>query len=147
MYGRLLYSKTERFEKLGVLLVGLLEVSLSDDMTQRLKLSATVRCSYPIEPRSVGKRNKIILSDALQLHPNQELILCVARSWKWYQGLTKGRVKSLQELSKMERTSVETITRNLPLSSLKSNQIERLLRGQHTPDLSVAKLIKNPALL
>jgi len=33
MYGRLLYSKTERFEKLGVLLVGLLEVSLSDDMT------------------------------------------------------------------------------------------------------------------
>ena len=42
---------------------------------------------------------------------------------------------------------VETITRNLPLSSLKPDQIERLLKGQHTPDLSVAKLIKNPALL
>ena len=100
-----------------------------------------------IEHRSVGKRNKIILSDALQLHPNQELILCVARSWKWYQDLTKGKVRSLQELAKMEHTSVETITRNLPLSSLKSNQIARLLRGQHPPDLSVAKLIKNPALL
>ena len=52
-----------------------------------------------------------------------------------------------KELSKMERTSVETITRNLPLSSLKPDQIEGLLKGQHTPDLSVAKLIKNPALL
>ena len=79
--------------------MGLLEVSLSDDMTQRLKLSATVRCSYPIEPRSVGKRNKIILSDALQLHPNQELILCIARSWKWYQALSKGKVRSVQELA------------------------------------------------
>ena len=41
MYGRLLYSKTERFEKLGVLLVGLLEVSLSDDMSsiQRVLIS------------------------------------------------------------------------------------------------------------
>lgn len=124
-----------------------LEVTLSDDITQRLNLLEPVRCSYPIEPRSVGKRNKIILNDALQLHPNQELILCVARSWKWYQDLTKGRVKSLQELAKMERTSVETITRNLPLSSLKSHQIERLLKGQHPPDLSVAKLIRNPALL
>jgi len=124
-----------------------LEVTLSDNITQRLKLSTPVHCSYPIEPRSVGKRNKIILSDALQQHPNQELVLCIARSWKWYQDLTKGKVKSLQELAKMERTSVETITRNLPLSSLKPDQIERLLKGQHTPDLSVAKLIKNPGLL
>ena len=106
-----------------------------------------MRCSYPIEPRSVGKRNKIILSDALQQHPNQELILCIARSWKWYQDLIKGKVESLQELTKMERTSVETITRNRPLVSLKPDQVERLLKGQHPPDLSVAKLIKKPALL
>ena len=91
-----------------------LEVTLSDNITQRLKLRKPVLCSYPIEPRSVGKRNKIILSDALQQHPNQELILCIARSWKWYQDLTKGKVKSLQELSKMERTSVETITYQFP---------------------------------
>ena len=147
MYGRLLYSKTERFEKLGVLLVGLLEVSLSDDMTQRLKLSATVRSSYPIEPRSVGKRNKIILSDALQLHPNQELILCIARSWKWYQALSKGKVRSVQELSALEKTTVETITRNLPLAVLKPDQVEKLLKGQHRPDLSVAQLLKDPSLL
>ena len=124
-----------------------LEVTLSKDITERLKLRVSTSSSYPIEPRSVGKRHKIILSDALQHTPNQELILCVARSWKWYQDLTKGRVKSLQELAKNEHTSVETITRNLPLASLKPDQVERLLKGQHTPDLSVAKLIKNPALL
>ena len=124
-----------------------LEVTLSKDITERLKLNGPACCAYPIEPRSVGKRHKIILSDALQHTPNQELILCVARSWKWYWDLTKGRVKSLQELAKNEQVSVETITRNLPLASLKPDQVERLLKGQHTPDLSVAKLIKNPALL
>jgi hypothetical protein len=124
-----------------------LEVTLSKDITERLRLREPACCTYPIEPRSVGKRNKIILSDALQHAPNQELILCVARSWKWYQALTKGRVKSVQELAKNEQVSVETITRNLPLASLKPDQVERLLKGQHTPDLSVAKLIKNPALL
>ena len=124
-----------------------LEVTLSKDITERLKLSGPSCCAYPINPRSVGKRHKIILSDALQHTPNQELILCVARSWKWYQDLTKGRVKSLQELAKKEQVSVETITRNLPLASLKPDQVERLLKGQHPPDLSVAKLIKKPALL
>jgi len=124
-----------------------LEVILSKDITERLKLREPAHCSYPIEPRSVGKRNKIILSDAPRHTPNQELILCVARSWKWYQDLTKGRVRSLHELAEMEHTSVETITRNLPLSSLKPDQIERLLKGQHQIDLSVAKLIKNPTLL
>ena len=124
-----------------------LEVTLSKDITERLKLRESASCSYPIEPRSVGKRNKIILSDALQHTPNQELILCVVRSWKWYQDLTEGRVRSLQELAKNEQVSVETITRNLPLSSLKPDQVERLLKRQHQPDLSVTKLIKNSTLL
>ena len=124
-----------------------LEVTLSDDMTQRLKLSATVRCSYPIEPRSVGKRNKVILSDIPQNTPNLELILCVAKSWKWYQALSKGKIRSLQELAAREKISVETITRNLPLAVLKPDQVEKLLKGQHAPDLSVAKLLNAPSLI
>ena len=121
--------------------------TFSKDITERLKLNDPACCAYPIEPPSVGKRHKIILRDALQHTPNQELILCVARSWKWYQDLTKGGVRSLQELAKNEQVSVETITRNLPLASLTPDQVERLLKGQHAPDLSVAKLIKNHTLL
>ena len=41
-----------------------------------------------------------------------------------------------------EKTSVETITRNLPLAVLKPDQVEKLLKGQHAPDLSVAQLLK-----
>jgi hypothetical protein len=76
-----------------------------------------------------------------------ELILCVAKSWKWYQALSKGKVRSVQELAALEKTSVETITRNLPLAVLKPGQVEKLLKGQHTPDLSVAQLLKAPSLL
>jgi hypothetical protein len=59
-----------------------LEVTLSREISERLQLNEPASCSYPIEPRSVGKRNKFILSDAPQHNPNHELILCVARSWK-----------------------------------------------------------------
>ena len=46
-----------------------------------------------------------------------------------------------------EKTSVETITRNLPLAILKPDQVEKLFKGQHAPDLSLAKLLKAPSLL
>ena len=75
------------------------------------------------------------------------MILCIAKSWKWYQALSKGKVNSVQKLAMQENTSVETITRNLPLAVLKPDQVERLLKGQHAPDLSVAKLLKAPSLL
>ena len=71
----------------------------------------------------------------------------VAKSWKWYQALSKGKVRSVEELAALETTSVETITRNLPLAVLKPNQVEKLLKGQHATDLSVAKLLKAPSLI
>ena len=124
-----------------------LEVTLSKSIADRLGLNKTVCVSHSIKPRSVGKRNKIILSEASQNTPNQELILCVAKSWKWYKALSKGKVGSVQELAKEENTTVETITRNLPLAALNPNQIEILLKGHHAPDLSVAQLLKAPSLI
>ena len=46
-----------------------------------------------------------------------------------------------------EKTTVETITRNLPLATLDPDQIEKLLEGQHAPDLSVAKLLADTSLI
>ena len=124
-----------------------LKVTLSKSTVERLELKEPAYYSYPIEPRRVGKRNKVILSDFPQNTPNLELILCVAKSWKWYQALSKGKVGSVQELAAQEKTTVETITRNLPLAILKPDQVEKLLKGQHAPDLSVAKLLKTPSLV
>ena len=124
-----------------------LEVTLSQSIAERLKLTEPACSSYPIKPRSVGKRNKVILGDVPQNTPNQELILCVAKSWKWYQALSKEKVRSVQELAARERISVETITRNLPLAVLKPDQVEKLLKGKHATDLSVAKLLKAPSLI
>jgi len=53
----------------------------------------------------------------------------------------------VQELARQEKISVETTTRNLPLAILKPDQVEELLKGQHTPDLSVAKLLKASSLI
>ena len=48
---------------------------------------------------------------------------------------------------KLTFTMQKTITRNLPLAVLKPDQVEKLLKGQHAPDLSVAKLLNAPSLL
>ena len=124
-----------------------LEVTLSKSIVDRLGLNKTVYVSHPSKPRSVGKRNKIILNEASQNTPNKELILCVETSWKWYQALSKGKVRSVQELAMRENTTVETITRNLPLAALNPDQIENLLKGHDAPDLSLAKLLANPSLI
>ena len=77
-----------------------LEVTLSKSLVDRLGLNKTVCVSHPIKPRSVGKRNKIILNDAPLNTSNQEVILSVAKSWKLYQALSKVKVRSVQELAK-----------------------------------------------
>jgi hypothetical protein len=123
------------------------EVTLSQSIAGSLELMEPACSSYPIKPRNVGKRNKVILSDIPQNTPNLELVLCVAKSWKWYQPLSKGKVRSVQELAMQEKTSVETITRNLPLAILKPDQVEKLLKGQHASDLSVAHLLKAPSII
>ena len=87
------------------------------------------------------------MSEGSQNTPNQELILCVAKSWKWYQALSKGKVRYVQELGMRENPTIEPITRNLPLAVLNPDQIENLLKGQHAPDLNMAKLLADPSLI
>ena len=46
-----------------------------------------------------------------------------------------------------ENPTIEPITRNLPLAALNPDQIENLLKGQHAPDLNMAKLLADPSLI
>ena len=101
----------------------------------------------PIAPRSFGKRNRLILTSDPQPRPNKELILAVAAAWDWYRKLTKGQVSSLGELAAQEEITQGTISRNLPLALLKPEQIDRLLRGDHHPDLTIKMLLADPAII
>ena len=42
-----------------------------------------------------------------------------------------------------EKTTVESIKRNLQLDVLKRDQVEKLLKGQHAPNLNVEKWRKS----
>ena len=59
----------------------------------------------------------------------------------------QSKIRSRARNARQDKTSVETITRNLPLAILKPDQVEKLLKGQHAPDLSVAQLLKAPSLI
>ena len=95
----------------------------------------------------MGKRNRLILTADPQPRPNKDLILAVAAAWKWYKKLTKGQVSSLGELADQEEITQGTITRNLPLALLKPGQVDKLLTGNHHPDLTIKMLLQDPAIL
>ena len=124
-----------------------LDVTLAEVCTAKLGLSKQPSYSQPIAPRSVGKRNRLILTSDPQSRPNKELILAVAAAWDWYRKLTKGQVPSLGELAAQEEITQGTITRNLPLALLKPAQVDKLLKGDHHPDLTIKMLLSDPAIL
>ena len=124
-----------------------LDVTLAEVCTAKLGLSKQPSYSQPIAPRSVGKRNQLILTSDPQPRPNKELILAVAAAWDWYRKLTKGQVSSLGELAAQEEITQGTITRNLPLALLKPAQVDKLLKGNHHPDLTIKMLLSDPAIL
>ena len=124
-----------------------LDVTLAEVCTAKLGLSKQPSYSQPIAPRSVGKRNRLILTSDPQPRPNKELILAVAAAWDWYRKLTKGQVSSLGELAAQEEITQGTITRNLPLALLKPAQVDRLLKGNHNPDLTIKMLLSDSAIL
>ena len=73
--------------------------------------------------------------------------MAAAAAWDWYRKLTKGQVSSLGELAAQEEITQGTITRNLPLALLKPAQVDKLLKGNHHPDLTIKMLLSNPAIL
>ena len=124
-----------------------LDVTLAEVSSAKLGLSKPPSYSQPIAPRSVGKRNRLILTSDQQPRPNTELILAVAAAWEWYKKLTKRQVPSLGELAEQEGITQGTIARNLPLALLKPEQVDKLLTGKHHPDLTIKMLLKDPAIL
>ena len=61
--------------------------------------------------------------------------------------MSKGKVISIQEPAMQLKTTVEIITRDLPLASLNPDRIGKLLKEQHSPDLSAGKLLKGSSLI
>ena len=93
------------------------------------------------------QKKQAILTNDQQPRPNTELILAVAAASEWYKKLTKRQVSSLGELAAQEEITQGTITRNLPLALLKPAQVDKLLKGNHHPDLTIKMLLSDPTIL
>lgn len=118
-------------------------ISLTEPCITSLGLKQNPLIRQNIEPQQVGQRHRVILTPQHSCKPNEEIILSVAKAWRWYEQLTTRKVHSVKELAIQEKTTSSVITRNLKLAALSPSEVEKLLKGHHRPDLTLEQLKQN----
>jgi site-specific DNA recombinase len=70
------------------------------------------------------------------------LITILAKAHDWLTRLTSGCAASVLAIAKQEKVGSSYVTRLLYLGCLAPDIVERVLRGQHPPELNADRLIR-----
>jgi len=74
--------------------------------------------------------------------PDQKLVAVLAKAHDWLARLTSGRAESILAIAKQEKVGSSYVTRLVYLGCLAPDIVERILCGQHPPDLNADRLIR-----
>ena len=101
----------------------------------------------PVAFRRRGVEGKIILAaadggDA----PDHNLITLVARSYHWFDRITKGELTSIRMIADEASMDVGDVSRFLPLAFLAPDIVESILIGKQPTELTAEKLKRLPVL-
>ena len=75
-------------------------------------------------------------------HLDRPLIQAVARGWVWCDQLVSGKVRTRDEIARVNGVSAPYVTRLLPLAWLAPDIIEAILEGRQPQGLTVERLIQ-----
>ena len=142
--GLLFHVKRTRFISSGLEIVldghGLaktLEIQVRD-----IEFEITVVAPASMKRR--GIETKLILTDvsAQQDSPDTKLIDLVARAHTWFDDLSVGKIRSLDEIVKHERIDDSDVSRTMPLAFLAPDLIELILDGSRKLDVASEHLLR-----
>ncbi|MBS0318580.1 MAG: recombinase family protein [Proteobacteria bacterium] len=74
--------------------------------------------------------------------PDATLIALLAKAHDWFGELTSGRIESVAALASKEQVSAGYATRLIHLALMAPDIVERIVRGEHPPQLTAAKLMQ-----
>lgn len=124
-----------------------LEISkLADALEIKAAESARdIQLDVPLTMRKRGVETKLILTalPTQEVFPNTKLIELVAKAHTWFDDLSTGTIKSLDEIVKSENIDDSDVSRAIPLAFLAPDLIESVLDGHQKLDLAPERLLRS----
>ena len=74
--------------------------------------------------------------------PDPKLVVLMARAHDWLNRLTSGRCDSVEAIAREVKVTGSYVTRVLYLAFLAPDIVHRIVRGEHSPELTADRLMR-----
>lgn len=114
-------------------------------MTRAKPVPETVTVHVPFRLVKRGGRKEMQMPDGASGHSKMDntLVKALARAFRWKRMLESGEFASISELAEKEGISFTYMARLLRLALLSPILVDCILSGNHSPVVTLAKLMKS----
>lgn len=105
----------------------------------------TVMIDVPVELKRRGHAVRLIVRSpgaVAPLEPDPKLVAVVAKAHAWFGRLLSGKTPSVQAIATEEKVDRSYARRVVYLAFLAPDIVQRILRGDHPPELNATRLIR-----
>jgi hypothetical protein len=110
----------------------------------------TITVRVPISIKRRGGRKVVLMPDGAPIDSRKlvcqsvdsAIVKAIARAFRWREMLENGRHGTIQEIAHDEGINESYVARVLRLTLLAPNIVEAILRGNHSPAITLATLMK-----
>ena len=107
----------------------------------------TIRLTEKASLKRCGMEMRLIFGEASdEERPDLALIKLISRSHRLIEQITQSENLSISDLARQEKVTPSYISRLFRIATLTPSLTEKILNGQHPPDLTAAKLMRLPEL-
>lgn len=80
--------------------------------------------------------------DSIRREPDPKLIAKIAKAYRWFEQLSSGRSDGIQSIAKREKVTSSYVTRVIHLAFLAPDIVQRIVKGDHSIELNIDRLIR-----
>jgi site-specific DNA recombinase len=118
-----------------------------DSLQEEDSKDETIHLTEKASLKRCGMEMKLIFGQASdEEHPDLALIKLISRSHRLIEQITLSENLSISDLARQEKVTPSYLSRLFRIATLTPSLTEKILNGQHPPDLTAAKLMRLPEL-
>jgi hypothetical protein len=94
-----------------------------------------------------GCETRIVTPDSsTERAPVQSIVKAIAQSHDWYKKIVSGQIPNIAQLVQTSGLSLAYVRRILQCANIAPPIVERILKGRHSPDLTLRTVVRRPPL-
>jgi len=104
----------------------------------------TTVIEVPVELKRCGMAVRLIVrtpGETTIRKPDPKLVARIAKAHKWFARLSSGQYDSIKAISQEEQVTSSYVTRVIYLAFLAPDIVQRIIQGDHPPELNTDRLI------